>query len=217
MKAEAIMMAGVVWYTKRTGEQERWKWDRITSNRAKWVILRKTAVRLSVEKAGEKWGRDMRGMYEKWVTSKQPGREPVCVFLSPSKWVELVISSQQHEMWEQVQLLFPRWLQGNSSHLLCLRLSRSGTVQRTTSKCVLLFSFSVVCQNWTCFCLFFSSSPDLIWPFSHSCCHVKILFSFCDFDVFLFIRIFYIMCWMSSLFFGLLVHNFLCKWNIRNT
>lgn len=106
----------------------------------------------------------MRAMYKKWVTSKRLGREPVCVcvcvFVSPSKWAELVISSQQQEMWEQVQLLFPHWLQGNSSHLLCLRLSRSAAVQRTTSKCVLLFP-SVVWHNRTY--SFLCPPPLLTW------------------------------------------------------
>lgn len=145
---------------KRTDKQERSKWVKITTEESSFENDSRQCE-CGKKNTGEKWARDMRA----WKMSYFQAESRfvcvyacVCVFPSPSKCVELVISPQQKEMWEQVQFFFPCWLRGNSSHLLCLRLSRSRTVQRTTSPCVLLIS-SIVCQSRTCF-----PPPHFSWP-----------------------------------------------------
>lgn len=158
-----------------------------------------------------------RGTWEKLTENELlPGSQAesqcvyMCVYSSlPSKWVELVISPRQQEMWEQVQLFFPRWLQGNSSHL---PLPATEEATRFKERPANLFCRSRLCclsEPDLFFCFF--SSPDLIRQFSHYCLHVEILLS-CDYDAF-FIQNIFTVCveWVDEalalLFINFLLHT----------
>lgn len=123
--------------------------DRITSNQAKWESFLETQKTGWVwKKNGEKWMRDLREIYEKWVTSKQRSRQPVrvCIPLAIKVSGASYFSSAAADM-RRSSAPFPALAPGE---FITSPLPATVQPRSSKNKCSAVF-FSGVCENWTCF------------------------------------------------------------------
>lgn len=152
------------------------------------------------KKPGEKWERDMREMYKNELISSSQAKTP-CVCVRPHVSLSIKVSAASYfssVAWDvrASSALLPALAPGGFITSLCLRLSRSNTVQRTSSKCVRLFSVLLFVRNWFIFFLL------LTWYDSFQIAAVTSKSSHSKFDASYWNCIFLLIYWIVLLTFS---------------